>query len=126
MSESTDYPRLSTIAPAGQDESLQAYGVRVLAFVLTTGITATISTADLELADHVYPIAVSGKEILPVAVDRLSAARHDILAAIASRVASTAPTGSPAPTIAPVVTAGGRLVPLQPGPFKRPPSGVAG
>lgn len=119
-----DYPRLPTIDPPTADETLHAYGVRVLAFVLSTGTTATLSDRDLELADHVYPIAVSGPEILPVAVDRLSAARHDILAALRSRKAASQP--APQAAIAPArALPGGRLVPLQPAPIRRPPSGVA-
>lgn len=120
------YPPLPTIDPPAEGESLQAYGIRVLAFVLAEGVTATLSDRELALADHVYPIAIAHPEILPIAVDRLTAARRQILAAIACRRPPVAETSTiAAPTISPASLDRGRLAPLQPAPIRRPPGGVA-
>jgi len=119
---------LPTIQPAQPGETLYGYGCRVLAFVLATDCTATLSDHDLELADHVYPVAIAHPEIMAIAVDRLTAVRSEVLAAIARRrrlaeldavdlVGSVPPKGSDRP--------GGRLSPLQPQPIVRPPSDTA-
>jgi hypothetical protein len=118
---------LPTIDPPRAGETLHGYGGRVLRFVLEHGCTATLSDRDLELADHVYPIAIGGPGILPAAVDRLSEARHQILAALKYRREADATPASSIPP-APIVPAShdkGRLAPLQPRPFSRPPAGQA-
>jgi hypothetical protein len=119
---------LPVIDPPAAGETLQAYGCRVLAFVMTAQCTATLSTEELELADHVYPLAIAGAGILPAAVDRLTAARHLILQAIATRRridAELRPAGD-ACSVPP--TAGGqpgKFATLQPAPIRRPPAATA-
>ena len=118
-----EYPALEAPAPPAADESLPAYAIRILGFVARTGITATVSDRDLQLADHCYAIAIGHPEILPVAVDTLSRARHQILAAIKGRTVPApvaALPGLPPDRIIP----GGRLSPLQPAPVTRPPAGA--
>lgn len=116
---------LPTIDLPAAGETLHGYGCRVLAFVLAHGCTATLSDQDLELADHVYPIAVGHPAILPCAVDTLSAARRQILAALADRRRPVEPSTPPAPSPQPASHDRGRLAPLRPPPIRRPPSGVA-
>lgn len=124
------YPPLPELTPRTAGESLHTYGGRVIAFVVAHRCTATLSTDDLELADHVYPIAVGHPELTPIAAERLTDARHAILTAIRWRAAERAadvdadqaPSG---PTIQPASQDKGRLVPLRPRPFSRPPAGVA-
>jgi hypothetical protein len=118
---------LPTIDPPRAEETLHAYGCRVLAFVLAERVTATLSDRDLELADHVYPVAIAHPEILPIAVDKLSAARHLILATIALRrkLDAAERTGPATPATQPASHDRGRLAPLQPTPYRRPPSGIA-
>jgi len=115
--------RLPTIDPAQPEETLQGYGCRVLAFVLNTRVTATLSDRDLELADYVYPLAISGPGVSVLAVDRLSAVRHLILAAIATRRAIDKPPVLTATPVPPIV-AGGHLVPLLPVLRRNPPAGT--
>jgi hypothetical protein len=55
-----------------------AHGLRVLAFILAESVTATLSDLELERADYAAGFAVTAREILPVAVDRISAVRHVI------------------------------------------------
>lgn len=117
--------RLPEIVPSGPDETLQGYGLRILAFVLVTRCTATLSDHDLELADHMYPIAISGPEVSVVAVDRLSEARHLILAAIRTRKAiePRAPAMVPGGT-APHKPNEGPMARLVPAPKTNPPANV--
>ena len=118
--------RLPTIQPPADGETLHGYGCRVLAFVLETGCTATLSDQDLELADHVYPVAIAHPEVLVLAVDRLSAARTEVLAALARRRRMAEVPPVPEPSCPPVrELPGGRLSPLQPQPIARPPAGMA-
>jgi hypothetical protein len=71
--------QLPTFRKPLEGETLQGYALAVLGFVLETGVTASLPTKALELADHCYPLAVRSAEILPATVDKLSAARHLIL-----------------------------------------------
>jgi len=119
---------LPVLEPGTPGESLQGYGLRVLGFVVRTGITATLSLEDLQLADHMYPIAVSGHDLSPSVVDTLSHTRRQILDAI-----KWLEVDRPKPDRAtPVVIAAGTDRPnhgpmarLIPAPISRPPSGTA-
>jgi len=120
------YPPLPTIAPAQPGETLQGFGCRILAFVLTERVTATLTDEQLELADHVYPLAIANPEILITAVDRLADARREILRALAGRKADRAASQPAASLPAPVHSRpGGVTARLQPKPFTRSPGGVA-
>jgi hypothetical protein len=80
----------------------------------------------LHLADHAYPVAIGARDIEPVAVDRLTAARHLVLAAIHFRRTldvAAEPMSVPVPVPVPVDDSdGGRLTPVTPVPFSRPPA----
>lgn len=118
------YPRLPELPPVGADETIAEYGIRVLAFVLATDVTATLTDRDLDLADHAYAIAISSAGILPIAVDRLSAARMRILRTLQARQRAQPAPARVSPQPAPIVSRpGGRLTPLQPAPISRPPAG---
>lgn len=112
-------------------ETLHSRGCRVLAYVLETRSTFALSDSDLQLADHVYPVAIAHHEISALAVDRLSEARHWILAALqcrrafdASRLAALQDGAAPS-----VPPAGGKqpgaAVPLSPAPRPLAPIGGA-
>ena len=122
----TNYPPLPCLAPATEPETAIGYGLRVLSFVLAYRCTATLTDADLDLADRAYPVAVS-RDMLPLAVNKLTEARHLILAAVRARQAerlaesiqatrSEYPQGAGQP---------GKYATLQPRPIMRPPSGGA-
>lgn len=81
----TAYPALPQPPRPQPGDTAQGYGLRVLSFVLETGVTATVPTRALELADHVYPIAIGAKDILSTAVDALSETRTRILACLEHR-----------------------------------------
>jgi hypothetical protein len=117
----TEPRRLPTIDPPAESESLQAYGCRVLRFVIEHDCTATLSDRDLELADHFYPLAIAAPELSARVLERIANARRLILAALRGRV-----------PIAPVVPPAakhddrpddGPMAPLRDAPIVRPPAG---
>lgn len=114
---------LPRIDPQQPDEPLLLYAARVLRFVVEHNVTATLTDIDLELADHVYPLAVSAPDLADSTRQRLTATRHEILAAIARRrklaqlPADVPPVQTPAPTTP------GHAVKLIPTPTPRPPAG---
>jgi len=114
---------LPRIDPQQPDEPLLLYAARVLRFVIDTNVTATLTDIDLELADHVYPLAVSAPDLADTTRQRLTDTRHEILAAIARRrklaqmPADVPPVHAPAPTTTP-----GHAVKLIPTPITRPPA----
>jgi len=118
---------LPTIAPIQAGETLHGYGCRVLAFVLETSVTATLSDRDLELAEHAYPIAVGAHDIAPIAVDRLSAVQHAVLAARATRRTYDAEQATNATACVPPTggTRPGKPATLQPIPKPLSPASVA-
>lgn len=115
---------LPTLAPALAGETLQAFGVRVLIFVLVHRVTATLTDTELELADHVYPFAIARPDIDAHIVDQLSDVRHQILSALRVRRAIEAPivTVPATPDTKPNI---GPMARLQDAPIVRPPSPVA-
>ena len=74
--------------PAG--ETAIVYGCRVLYFLLETGVYCTCTDDQLRAAEHASRVAVTAREILPAAVDRLSAVRHEISSTLRRRAALTA------------------------------------
>lgn len=93
---------LPTIEPPRENESVLGFGFRVLIFVLETGVTATIETEHLELADHVYPACIRGfldrsgqSKYLTTTADDMSRARLLILAALRTRASEA--TAAPVP-----------------------------
>jgi hypothetical protein len=114
------YKPLPTIDPPDSWESLQAYGCRVMRFVIETDVTATLSDRDLELADHFYPLAQAAPDLSEQTRETLSRARHVILAALRGR-APVVPVSLPScipddrPTIGP-------MAPLSEVPIIRPPA----
>jgi hypothetical protein len=116
--------RLPTPDAQQPTEHTTAYGLRLLRFVISTGVTATLTRDQLSIADHVYPIAVGHHDVMPIAVDKLSLARTWILRALAD-LDSVEPeaVATNGPTISPASHDKGRLAPLQPVPIVRPPAG---
>lgn len=84
-----EYPALPRPEGLRENETTVGYGLRLLSFVVSTGVTGTLTEEDLHLADHAYPAAL-GPETLPIAVDRFTNARHQILAALRQRVSERA------------------------------------
>lgn len=114
MTEIPKYLPIPELAPQGETEPIGFYGLRILTFVLETRITATLDRDQLELADHFASVAVQSREIEPIAVDRISEARHaikrslreirrraheaDLLAALSAPSEATSETSSEAET----------------------------
>jgi len=118
--------QLPTIDPQGEGEPTAYYGLRLLTFILQTGITATLSDDDLKLADHAALTGVRGKDILPLAVDKISAVRHTIVLVLKFRAhldqleaEPIVSTAGPRPSTEPTST-----VPREPLPIVNPPSGA--
>jgi len=106
-------------------ETLQGYGLRILGFVLATGITATASDQQLELADHVYPLAISNPDLLDTTREQMTATRRQIMSALAYRRSLTSipaepaqPAGHDKPNLGPMAR-------LTPPPTPRPPQPAA-
>lgn len=112
-------PQLLTFA----NETAYQRGARVLLFVNETGCTASLSDRDLEFADHAYPMLIGARDILPIAVDRLSAARTQILGALAFRRTLDAQAPWPNAIVDVPPADDGQKVRIEPQPFNRPPSG---
>jgi len=91
------YPRLPELTPRTEGESAQAYGLRALGFVTATGVTATVDREGLQLADHVFPLAISGPDLLVVAAERLADVRALICATLRARDAEQAAPQAPKP-----------------------------
>ena len=106
-------------------ETLQAYALRLLGFVLNTGVTATLSDRQLELADHGYPFAIANPDLLPTTREQLTTTRHQIIAALAYRRSLTSvPATAPAPQ-PPDRPNLGPMARLTPTPRPQPPQPVA-
>ena len=116
------YPRLPTPPPIDRDQTAHQRGLAILAFVIETDITATVETADLELADHAYPMAQQPAHLTQETRTILTRARHTILATLAARrrqAAQDQPVDERPATPEPH---GGKTARLQPPPVPRPPN----
>lgn len=82
-----DYPRLPEPPEPAPEDTAILYGCRLLSFLLTTGVYITATDEQLKLAEHASYIAITAPGILPLAVDRLSAVRHEIAATLRRRTA---------------------------------------
>lgn len=128
-----DMARLQTWPAQRADESLTAYGQRVLTFVLAWSITAPLSQSDLELADHTAQSALANRDISPLASDRINDCRHLIASILRGRARESASTEStssaarppslrsPGPNPEPN-TDGGTKVPTHPVPLAPAPA----
>jgi hypothetical protein len=118
------YAPLPRIEPQAPDEPLLIYAARVLRFVLETDTTATLTDIDLELADHVYPLAVAAAELTDATRQTLTDTRHVILAAIARRRKIAKMDADTPPVHAPALTpTNGHAVKLIPPRVPQPPAG---
>ena len=103
-------------------ESLQAYGGRVLCFLIATGVTSVLSDLDLTLADRAAIVAQCAPDVADRARQHITDARHIIASIQRGRG-----TGTGVPVLVPVShdlgSDGGRLSPIEPQPFSRPPAG---
>lgn len=118
------YPRLPTPPPVDRDQTAHQRGLAILAFVIETDTTATVETADLELADHAYPMAQQPAHLTQETRATLTKARHTILATLAARrrlAAQDTPVDEPPARPTPA-SDGGKTARLQPPPVPRPPA----
>ena len=113
---------LPTVDPQGDTEDLHVYGTRVLAFVLDTGVTATLADRDLELAEWVAMFGCTAPGISAPARQRLTDTRHRIARVLSMRADDRKLAMAPA-TVPPTHDiAGGTRVPLQPVLRVQPPA----
>jgi hypothetical protein len=98
-----------------------------LTFILSTGVTATLTDRDLELADMAAMFAVSAREISAPALDQLNRCRLLLQSTLRARHRDTqAPAvaqATPEPATHPRDDRdGGQLARLQPPPRSKPPA----
>lgn len=91
------YPRLPEFGARFDDEHAEAYGLRALAFVVAHEVTATVPTDALQMADHVFGLAVSARDLHPHAATRLAVVHSLITATIRRRDAEQATPAAPEP-----------------------------
>lgn len=124
---------LESPANCGQSETTAAYGARLLTFLLRTGITATLTDDQLELAEYACGRALStrvsvgppdSRESTPAAVyDAIEEVRRTVVAMLKGRAADRGPVASVAivqPQAVPPKDGPGVLRPEVP--MVRPPS----
>jgi len=119
----TTYPRLPELAPRQPDETAEHYGLRAFNFVVATNVTATLSDDALQLAAHVYRLAIARPDLMQATIDRFADCDRAINATIRRR----AVVDTPAKPVK-VKPAGvdksdiGPMAPLLPSPIIRPPA----
>ena len=91
-----DYPRLPDPPEPAPDDTAILYGCRILQFLLQTDVYCTATVDQLKAAEHSAYYAVTATGILPAAVDRLSAVRHEIAATLRRRTADAEQTAQDA------------------------------
>lgn len=116
------FPTLPTVEPRRTDETLQAYGSRVLQFLLATGCTATLSDEDLQLADHIALYAVASRDISNIALIKINETRHVIASILRGRQAYR-DGAAHVPAASDNKPNEGPMARLQDRPIVRPPSG---
>lgn len=114
--------------PAVNGRDAYAYGIALLLYVLQmqpVEVYGLLSDSQLELTLHCSQYAITARDILPLAVDRLSAVRTRLAAVLASRmVLVQASTSTSTPTANPADRPNtGPMARLQPTPYSRPPAG---
>jgi hypothetical protein len=120
--------RLPSIDPQQPGETVHSYGARTLTFVLSTGVTATLSDRDLELADMAAMLAVCAREISAPALDRLNRCRLLLQSTLRARrrdakSPAVLPPAAPQPKApTPDGRDGGDLARLHPRPRVNPPA----
>lgn len=119
---------LPNCEPERAGESVVDHGARVLQFLLSYQVTATLSDRELQHADLAIHYAIIARGISVPAADRLSDVRHTIATVLRARARETAS--------APAIVAGGQLTgklgtggpgdrePLTPTPKNEPPAGA--
>jgi hypothetical protein len=83
-----NYPRIPELDSRAAGESIEQYGLRALLFVLANEVTCTVDTEGLELANYVFPLAVSGRDLSPVAAERLAVTQTRITGELRRRQAA--------------------------------------
>lgn len=117
------FPTLPTPAPERATEGTLGHGLRILAFMLEHNVTATLTDLELERAEYAAAFAVTAREILPIAVDKISNLRHLIHKVLQSRKAYADAVTCDTPSDPDVRPPAGPMARLQPQPIRRPPSG---
>lgn len=106
-----------------------AYGCALLTYLLAVDVYVygLLTDDDLEIANHASQYIVTSAGILPIAVDNISAVRHEIMSVLRHRQAerelltTLAARTAPEPHKPNV----GPMAPLSPEPITRPPSTTA-
>lgn len=78
-------PMLPSCEPCRPTEDVVSHGARVLAFLLQTSCTATLSDLELERAEIAAKYAIVARGISVTAADNLSNVRHVIAFVLADR-----------------------------------------
>ena len=77
--------QLPIVGPQTRPETVVDHGARVLAFILETSCTATLSETELEHADLAAHYAITARGIHVPAADRISDVRHVIARTLRER-----------------------------------------
>jgi hypothetical protein len=113
---------LQALAPRADAETLTAYGYRIVSFLIGTEITGTLSTEDLQLAQHTI-VAIYGQKPSDHLIANLRAVERILSAVLAFRALQPADSatagGSGRPADRPTI---GPMAPLSPVPDTRPPA----
>lgn len=120
------YPMLPVCDPPADGETLEAYACRVLRFVCATGVTATVPTEALRLADHFYPVSIARPDLLGPTIDRLADVQRLISWTLRYRdqLASVPSTDGTVPAVLVPPVPGGQKVAVLVQPIVRPPGGT--
>lgn len=128
------YPPLPTLDPRGTDEGTASYGARVLTFLIRTGVTATLTDADLELAEYACNRALSTRVLVgpPEARESTPTAVYDTIEDVRRTVCAMLKGRATDREAVPVPVAEPQAVPPRDGPkvlrpvepLVRPPSGA--
>lgn len=87
-------PEFETQRP---DESRREYGLRAFTFVLATGVTATVDTDALDMADHAFPAIIGRAQFSDATIQSLARTRRLIVDTLSARAKDTTVPPQPEP-----------------------------
>ena len=112
---------LPTLDPRAADETITAYGYRIVMFLIACEVTATLATEDLELARHTV-ITIYGQHPSDTLVANLRVIERILSAVIDGRTVTAAPETTRTIAAPPSKPNIGPMAPLSPPPIARPPA----